>query len=75
MKKVYKITGKFLMGENWRPFTKEIIGTTKQNAEGILLSEIGSKHRVKRRNITIKTIEEISVDQVENPVVKYVMEK
>ncbi len=75
MKKVYKITGKFLMGEKWRPFTKEIIGTTKKNAEGILLSEIGSKHRVKRRNINIQNIEEITIEQIESPVVKYVMGK
>ena len=75
MKKVYKITGKFLMGEKWRPFAKEIIGTTKKDAEGILLSEIGSKHRVKRRNITIHHIEEISKEQVESPVVKYMMGK
>ena len=51
MKKVYKITGKFLMGERWRPFTKEVIAKTKENAKEILLSDVGSKHRVKRRNI------------------------
>lgn len=75
MKKVYRITGKFMMGEEWRTFTKEVIAKTKENAKEILLSDMGSKHRVKRRSIELKNIEEITVDQIENPVIKYLVEK
>ena len=63
------------MGERWRPFTKEVIAKTKENAKEILLSDVGSKHRVKRRNIEFQTIQEISVDQIENHVIKYLAEK
>ena len=64
-----------MMGEEWRTFTKEVIAKTKENAKEILLSDMGSKHRVKRRSIELKNIEEITVDQIENPVIKYLAEK
>jgi large subunit ribosomal protein LX len=75
MKKAYKINGKFLMGEDWQHFTKEVIASNKKKAIEMILSDIGSKHRVKRRSINIKELKEVSHDQIENPVVKYLMEK
>ena len=75
MKKAYKINGKFLMGEDWQYFTKEVIAQNEKKAMEILLSELGSKHRVKRRSIFIKEVIEVSSDQIESPVVKYLLEK
>lgn len=75
MKKAYKINGKFLMGEDWQYFTKEVIAPNEKKAIELLLSDMGSKHRVKRRSISIKELEEIPSDQIESPVIKYLMEK
>ena len=75
MKKAYKINGKFLMGEDWQYFTKEVIASNEKKAVELLLSDMGSKHRVKRRSISIKEVVEVPSDQIENPVVKYLMEK
>jgi len=75
MKKAYKINGKFLMGEDWQYFTKEVIAPNEKKAMEILLSDMGSKHRVKRKSIHIKDIVEVPSDQIESPVVKYLLEK
>jgi len=65
------VTGNFKKGKNTQSFTKEVLALNKQNAKEYLLSIIGSKHRVKRREITIIKIEELSLDKVSDPIIKY----
>jgi len=70
-KNAYMVSGNFKKGKNTQSFTKEVIAANKQNAKEYLLSIIGSKHRVKRREITIIKIEELSLDKVSDPIIKY----
>jgi large subunit ribosomal protein LX len=67
---VFKITGNYRKGKRSQKFTKEIITENKQKAEEYILSIMGSKHRVKRREITIENIEKISTDQVTDPIIR-----
>jgi large subunit ribosomal protein LX len=67
---IFKITGNFKKGKRSQKFTKEIIIENKQKAEEYILSIMGSKHRVKRREITIENIEKISTDQVTDPIIR-----
>jgi large subunit ribosomal protein LX len=71
--KVFRVKGKFRMkrkkGE-WQPFTKEVIGEDEEKAKEKILSLFGSKHRVKRTNIKIRKITEISKDEIEDPYVE-----
>ena len=73
-KSPYKVTGNFKKGKKIQKFTKEVLGTNKQNVEEYILSILGSKHRVKRREITITKIEEISPDEVTDTLVKQLMD-
>jgi len=73
--KVYRIEGKFLMGKIWQPFSKEIIGNDENEAKERLFSILGSRHRVKRRMIKINNISEVNKEEIEDPVVKYMVEK
>jgi len=73
--KVYRISGKFLMGKIWQPFSKEVIGNDENEARERLFSILGSRHRVKRRMIKIDNIKEVSKDEIEDPVIKYMVEK
>jgi len=69
--KAYRIKGKFEMG--WMKgqiFVKEVAAKTPDEAAELLYSVIGSKHKVKRRQIKIEKIEEIPLEQVENLIVK-----
>ena len=67
---VFKITGSFKKGKRSQKFSKEIISENKENAKEYIFSVIGSKHRVKRREININNIDKISKDQVTDPIIR-----
>lgn len=74
--KAFRIKGKFFMGRsvmrnNWQRFSKEVAGLNEEKAKERLYSELGSKHRIKRRNIKIEEIAEITEDEITNSKVKY----
>jgi len=73
--KVYRIKGKFLMGKIWQPFNKEFIGNDEEDAKERMYSIIGSRHRVKRRMIKIEEIREVGKNEIQDPVIKYMVEK
>lgn len=58
------------MGRTVKPFTKEIVCSNQPDVPGKIFSELGSKHRVKRRDIKIKKIEELKPSDVSDPVIK-----
>ena len=73
--KVYRIEGRFLMGKIWQPFSKEVIGNDENEAKERLFSILGSRHRVKRRMIKVEAIREVSKEEIEDPVIKYLVER
>ncbi|KAA0005204.1 MAG: 50S ribosomal protein L18a [Thermoplasmata archaeon] len=73
--KVYRVEGKFLMGKIWQPFSKEIIGNDENEARERLFSILGSRHRVKRRMIKIDSIREVNKEEIQDPVIKYMVER
>lgn len=73
--KIYRIEGRFLMGKIWQPFSKEVIGNDENEAKERLFSILGSRHRVKRRMIKVEAIREVSKEEIEDPVIKYLVER
>lgn len=71
--KPYRISGTFLMGDAWSPFKKEVAAKDQVDAVKRLYSDLGSKHRVKRRNIRITSVEELPEDQVQDPIVGFLI--
>lgn len=69
--KPYRISGTFLMGDAWSPFKKEVAAKDQVDAVKRLYSDLGSKHRVKRRNIRITAVEELEEDQVQDHLVEF----
>ncbi len=68
--KIFRITGKFMMGENYQPFTKELKAIKEEDIYEKIYSEFGSKHHLNRNQINIETIDEISAEEVEDPIIK-----
>ena len=66
---VFKITGNFKKGKKSQNFKKEVMGENKQQVIEHIYSIMGSKHRVKRREITISKIEEIPMDKVTDQII------
>jgi large subunit ribosomal protein LX len=71
--KPYRISGTFLMGDAWSPFKKEVAAKDQVDAVKRLYSDLGSKHRVKRRNIRITSVEELPKDQVQDQIVGFLI--
>jgi large subunit ribosomal protein LX len=68
--KAFKVTGEINKPRLNTPFVKEIIAEKSEHAVEKVYSEIGSKHRVKRFQIKVSKVEEISPEEIENPVLK-----
>jgi len=71
--KVFKVTGEINKPRLATSFIKEILADKSEHAVEKVYAEIGSKHRVKRHHIKIISSEEISEDQIENPILKKIV--
>ncbi len=70
--KIFRINGEIKKPNYATPFKKEILSVSDQNAVERVYKEIGSKHRVKRFQIRILKVEQISLEEVTDPVVRKV---
>jgi large subunit ribosomal protein LX len=73
--KAFKVEGTFQMGDRWQQFTKEVVGSDEEAVKEQVYSRLGSKHRVKRAKILISDVKEISLEEVSDPITKYLIEK
>jgi large subunit ribosomal protein LX len=63
------------MGGSSQEFAMETIADDEEEAEEWAFSTLGSKHRVRRPEVTIDDVDEISLDEVEDPTVRYKLEQ
>ncbi|QHN08269.1 50S ribosomal protein L18Ae [Methanothermobacter sp. THM-2] len=73
--KIFRVKGKFQMGDKLQPFTKELKAIREEEIYERLYSEFGSKHRVPRSKVMIEEIEEISPEEVEDPVIRALVQR
>ena len=68
--KIFRVQGKFIMGDSFKPFTKELKATSEDDIKEKIYSEFGSKHHIVRNQIHIQKIEEISAEEVQDTLIK-----
>lgn len=68
--KIFRVQGKFIMGDSFKPFTKELKATSEDDIKEKIYSEFGSKHHIVRNQIHIEKIDEISAEEVIDPLIK-----
>ncbi len=68
--KVFRVTGEITKPNLKTPFRKEIVCEKAEQAKEKVYAELGSKHRVKRCHIRITSTEEVSPENIENPLLK-----
>jgi large subunit ribosomal protein LX len=68
--KIYRVQGKFVMGDTFKPFTKELKAIDENDIKEKIYSEFGSKHHIVRNQIHIEKIEEISAEEVQDVLIK-----
>ncbi len=70
--RAFRAVGAFRAGDRrWHEFRIEIAAEDEEDATQRVLSNLGSRHHVNRRNIKFKEIVPIEIDDVSNPVVRY----
>ncbi|HEV8594785.1 MAG TPA: 50S ribosomal protein L18Ae [Thermoplasmata archaeon] len=69
--KAFLVRGTFRMARDWTKFAKEVAAETPEAAVERVMSDFGSKHRVKRSYIQIKEVTPVPLEQVRDPVVRF----
>ena len=69
--KGFRVAGSYADPRKRQPFSIEMSAEDETAVRERALSTLGSKHKLKRWEIDITEITELSPDQVTNPVVKY----
>jgi large subunit ribosomal protein LX len=64
--KVWRATGEYRKKRRKFRFTREMIAMKEAHVRERLFSEIGSRHRVKRKDIAIEEIVEIKPEELSN---------
>jgi large subunit ribosomal protein LX len=68
--KVFKVIGEIEKPKLSTPFVRELLAEKSEHAVEKVYAEIGSRHRVKRCHIKIGAVEEISAEQINDPILK-----
>lgn len=68
--KVFRVIGEIRKPNLQTEFRKEVRALKPEAAVEKVYMELGSKHRVKRFQINIVKVEEISPEEIESPLVK-----
>ncbi len=71
--KAFKVTGEIDKPRLKTPFVRELLADKNEHAVEKVYAEIGSRHRVKRHHIKIISVEEISPEQIKNPILKKIV--
>jgi len=71
--KVFRVTGEISKPNLKTSFAKEVVVAKPEHAVEKVYAEIGSKHRVKRHHIKILSVEEVPLDEIENPILKKIV--
>jgi len=69
--KAFRITGIHADPRKEQPFSIEMAATDEAAVREKALSTIGSKHKLKRWQINITSIEEVPTNKIESHLVKY----
>jgi large subunit ribosomal protein LX len=68
--KVFRVTGEIRKPNLKSPFRKEVIAVKPEHAVERVYAELGSRHRAKRFQIKIISVEEIPINEIENPLLR-----
>ncbi|MDR1405049.1 MAG: 50S ribosomal protein L18a [Candidatus Methanoplasma sp.] len=69
--KAFRVVGSYADPRKRQSFSMEVSAETEEAVRERVLSTLGSKHRLKRWEIDIAEVTELSLDQITNQIVKY----
>jgi len=63
--KVYRVKGRMRLSDEWRKFVIEMTSLKPEHVLEEVYSQLGSRHKLRRRHIKIEEIREIKPEDVE----------
>lgn len=73
--KAYEVKGQFIMSHRrWHPFALEVAALDEKAAVEKTLALMGSRHKVKRKNVKIDGVKSLKADEVTDHAVKHLLE-
>lgn len=64
--RIWVASGEYRKKKRVFTFSRELLGEKEAHVRERVLSELGSRHRVKRREITISEVKEIKPEEVQS---------
>jgi large subunit ribosomal protein LX len=64
--KIWRASGEYTKKNKKFRFTRELLGDKENHVREKILSELGSRHRVSRKYITISEVKELKPEEVTN---------
>ncbi|MCE4602860.1 MAG: 50S ribosomal protein L18a [Desulfurococcales archaeon] len=68
--KVFKVSGEMMLSHDrfpeWRKFTIYVRALKPEHAVEKVYSELGSRHKLRRYHIRIRSVEEVSLEEVDD---------
>jgi len=71
--KAFKVSGEINKPKLKTPFARELLADKSEHAVEKVYAEIGSRHRVKRCHIKITGVQEVSAEEIKNPILKKIV--
>ncbi len=68
--KVFRVTGKIYKPNLKTDFVRELVADKPEHAEEKVYAEVGSRHRVKRCHMKVTKVEEVTAEEIQNPILK-----
>ncbi|MGQ0535723.1 MAG: 50S ribosomal protein L18Ae [Methanobacteriota archaeon] len=71
--KPFRVTGHVPMGREEHKFAIEVVASDERAAREQVLSNLGSRHHVPRRLITVEATQALAADEVSDPAVRHLL--
>jgi ribosomal protein L20A (L18A) len=69
-KNAYKVEGDFQMGRQRQHFAVEVVGKDESQAREYVMTDLGSRHGVERRQVTITSVTKLADADIESAVTR-----
>ena len=72
--KAFRATGSFKTGKfTWQKYSIEVAAIDEAGAAEKIMSDLGSRHKLKRTEIKIDDLKALQADEIQNPAVQYMV--
>ena len=73
--KIFRVEGAIIKPKSAMPFSKEVRAVKREDAVEKIYADLGSQHRMKRVHVRIASVNEISLEETRDTVIRELSEE